>query len=139
MKIYVVLLLVVEALRKKRKTGWNSENHIKIDGFTLNFQWRNHSIFKNFCALQVQTSWNQAYAPFLSLSRAFQRHKTIRSEASWFGGSHNYKTKQTTFLHLIFHSSNNNSNCLRTGGYYLKIKYHLLNNAKKEKEKEKGG
>jgi hypothetical protein len=40
---------------------------------------------------------------------------------------------------LIFHSSNNNSNCLRTGGYYLKIKYHLLNNAKKEKEKEKGG
>jgi hypothetical protein len=28
------------------------------------------------------------------MSRAFQRHQEHGSEASWFGGSHNYKTKQ---------------------------------------------
>jgi hypothetical protein len=40
-------------------------------------------------ALQVQMSWNKAHAP-------------RRSEASQFGGSHKYKTKQkkqTTLLH----------------------------------------
>ncbi len=30
----------------------------------FNFQWKNHSIFKNFTT-QVQTSWNQANAPLL--------------------------------------------------------------------------
>jgi len=34
--------------------------------------------------------WNQAHAPL---------PPRTRSEASLFGGSHNYKTKQTTFLH----------------------------------------
>jgi hypothetical protein len=39
----------------------------------------------------------KAHAPLLITSLS----KTPRtgSEASWFGGSHNHKTKQTTFLH----------------------------------------
>jgi len=48
-------------------------------------------------ALQVQTSWNQAHAPLLIES--FPKTPSTRSEAFWFGASHNYKTKQTTFLH----------------------------------------
>jgi hypothetical protein len=48
-------------------------------------------------ALQVQTSWNQAHAPLFVES--FPKTPRTQSEASWFGGSHNYKTKQTTFLH----------------------------------------
>jgi hypothetical protein len=48
-------------------------------------------------ALQVQTSWNQAHAPLLIES--FPRTPRTWSETSWFYGSHNYKTKQTTFLH----------------------------------------
>jgi hypothetical protein len=47
-------------------------------------------------APQVQTPWNQAHAPLLVES--FPKTPRIRSEASQFGGSHNYKTKQTTFL-----------------------------------------
>jgi hypothetical protein len=48
-------------------------------------------------APQVQTSWNQANAPLLIESSP--KTPRTRSEASQFGGSHNYKTKQTTFLH----------------------------------------
>jgi hypothetical protein len=50
-------------------------------------------------ALQVQKSWNQANAPLLVES--FPKTPRTQSEASQFGGSHNYKTKQkqTTFLH----------------------------------------
>jgi hypothetical protein len=42
-----------------------------------------------------------------SSSRAFQRHQKhdLKHEASRFGGSHNYKTKQTTFLHRHDHLS----------------------------------
>ncbi len=46
---------------------------------------------------QVQTSWNQAHAPLLVES--FPKTPRTWSEASQFGGSHNYKRKQTTFLH----------------------------------------
>ncbi len=42
---------------------------------------------------QVQTSWNQAHAPLLVES--FPKTPRTRSEASPFGGSRNYKTKQT--------------------------------------------
>jgi len=45
---------------------------------------------------QVETSWNQAHATLLVES--FPKTARTRSEASRFGGSHNYKTKQTTFL-----------------------------------------
>ncbi len=48
-------------------------------------------------ALQVQTLWNQADAPFLIES--FPKRPRTWSEASRFNGSHGYKTKQTTFLH----------------------------------------
>jgi hypothetical protein len=49
-------------------------------------------------APQVQTSWNQAHAPLLVM-RAFQRPQEHDLKHPGFGGSHNYKTKQTTFLH----------------------------------------
>ncbi len=48
-------------------------------------------------ALQVQTSWNQAHAPLLV--KSFPKTSRTQSEASWFGGSHDHKTKQTTFLY----------------------------------------
>ncbi len=65
-----------------------------------NFQQRFNFIFseeiiqysKTF-ALHVQTSWNQAHAPLLVES--FPKTPRTQSEASPFGGSHNYKTKQT--------------------------------------------
>ncbi len=47
--------------------------------------------------LQVQMLWNQAHAPLLIES--FPKTPRTQSDASWFDGSHNYKTKQTTFLH----------------------------------------
>jgi hypothetical protein len=42
-------------------------------------------------------SWNQTHAPLLIES--FPKTPRTQSEASQFYGSHNYKTKQTTFLH----------------------------------------
>ncbi len=57
-------------------------------------------------APQVQTPQNQAHAPLVIES--FPKTPRIRSEASQFGGSHNYKTKQNKlpsfidrWLHLI--------------------------------------
>jgi hypothetical protein len=47
-------------------------------------------------APQVQMSWNQAHAPLLI--KSFPKTPRTRSEASQFSGSHNYKTKQTTFI-----------------------------------------
>jgi hypothetical protein len=48
-------------------------------------------------APEVQMPWNQAHAPLLMES--FSKTPRTQSEAAWFGGSHTYKTKQTTFLH----------------------------------------
>jgi hypothetical protein len=42
-------------------------------------------------APQVQTSWNQAHAAPL-LIKSFPKTPRTQSEASQFGGSHNYKT-----------------------------------------------
>ncbi len=56
--------------------------------------------YSRTCAPQVQPSWNQADAPLLLQS--FPKTTRIRSGASWFSGSHRYKTKQnkqTTSLH----------------------------------------
>ncbi len=50
-------------------------------------------------ATQVQTSWNQAHASLLV--KSFPKTQRTRSEASQFSRSHNYKTKQTTFLHRL--------------------------------------
>jgi hypothetical protein len=41
-------------------------------------------------APQVQTPWNRAHAPLLV--RSFPKTSRTQSEASQFGGSHNYKT-----------------------------------------------
>ncbi len=72
--------------------------------FLQNFQLQFNLIFSEKIiqysrtfAPQVQTSWNQAHAPLLIES--FPKTSRTRSEASRFCGSHNYKTKQTTFLH----------------------------------------
>ncbi len=48
-------------------------------------------------APQVQMSWNQAQAPLLVQS--FPKTPRTQCEASQFGGSHNYKTKQ---LYVVF-------------------------------------
>jgi hypothetical protein len=72
--------------------------------FLQNFQLRFNLIFSKEIiqysrtfALQVQTPWNQAHAPLLIES--FPKTTITQSEASRFSGSHNYETKQTTFLH----------------------------------------
>jgi hypothetical protein len=77
--------------------------------FLQNFQLRFNLIFSEEIiqysrtfASQVQTSSNQAHAPLLVES--FSKTPRTRSEASQFGGSHNYKTKQDklpSFLHRL--------------------------------------
>ncbi len=52
---------------------------------------------KTFAQQVLQMSWNQAHAPLLI--KSFPKTPRTRSEASQFGRSHNYKTKQTSFLH----------------------------------------
>ncbi len=58
----------------------------------FNFQRRNHSIFKNFCTATPKRLEPSPCTPPPKTPRT-------RSEASQFSGSHNHKTKQTTFLH----------------------------------------
>jgi hypothetical protein len=48
-------------------------------------------------ALQVQTPWNQKPMHPLPL-QSFPKRPRTQSEASPFGGSHQYKTKQTNYL-----------------------------------------
>jgi len=59
--------------------------------FTLVFSKKFIQYSRTF-APQVQTSWNQANAPHLLES--FPKRPRMRSEASWFGGSHKYKTNK---------------------------------------------
>ncbi len=47
----------------------------------------------------MQTLWNQAHAPLLVES--FPKTPKTQSKASWFGGFHNYKTKQNNLFFLI--------------------------------------
>ncbi len=49
-------------------------------------------------ARQVQTSWNHAHAPLLVDS--IPKTPRTQSEASWFSGSQNYKTKQNKTNYL---------------------------------------
>ncbi len=74
--------------------------------FSHNFQPRFNLIFieeiiqySRTFAPQVQTSWNQAQAPLLVQS--FPKTPRTRSEACWFSGSHNYKTKQNKLPSFI--------------------------------------
>jgi hypothetical protein len=48
---------------------------------------------------QFQTSWNQAHARTLASAELSITPRRTRCETSRFGGSHNCKIKQTTFLH----------------------------------------
>jgi hypothetical protein len=50
-------------------------------------------------APQVQTSWHQAHAPLLV--KSFPKTPRTQSEASQFGGSHNYKIKQSKLPSFI--------------------------------------
>ncbi len=68
--------------------------------FLRNFQLQFNLIFSEkfiqysrTFALQVQTPWNQADAPLLLES--FPKRPRTQFEASRFGGSHQYKLKQT--------------------------------------------
>ncbi len=71
--------------------------------FLRNFQLRFNLIwmdeiiqYSRTFAPQVQTSWNQVDAPLLV--ECFPKRSRTWSEASWFGGSRKYKTKQTNYL-----------------------------------------
>jgi hypothetical protein len=46
---------------------------------------------------QVEMAWNQTDASLLL--KSFPNRPRTQSEASQFGGSHKYKTKQTNYLH----------------------------------------
>ncbi len=65
----------------------------------FNFQWRNHSIFKNFC-----TTSPNAMEPRPCTPPRWELSKDTPgtfSEASRFGGSHIYKTKQNKLPSFI--------------------------------------
>ncbi len=53
--------------------------------------------FKNFCTASLNVMEPKPIHP--SFDESFPKTPRTRSEASQFCGSHNYKTKQTTFLH----------------------------------------
>jgi hypothetical protein len=71
--------------------------------FLRNFQlqWRNHSIFTNFFAPQVQVSWNQSPCTHPLIIESFPKTPRTQSEASWFSESHNYKTEQSKLPSFI--------------------------------------
>ncbi len=83
--------------------SWSSrsfQKHQRHIPFLCNFQQQFNLIFSEKIiqysrtfAPQVQTSWNQADAPFLL--KSFPKTPRTWFGASWFGGSHRYKTKQT--------------------------------------------
>jgi hypothetical protein len=71
-----------------------------------NFQLQLNLIFKEeiiqysrTSAPQVQILWNQAHAPLIVES--FPKTPRTRFEASQFGGSHNYKTRQNKLPSFI--------------------------------------
>ncbi len=57
----------------------------------FNFQWRNHSIFKNFYTTSPNAI-KPSHAPFLL--KNFPKRRRMPSEASRFVGSHRYKTNK---------------------------------------------
>ncbi len=63
----------------------------------FNFQWRNHSIFKNFCTTSPNIMEPSRCTPLIE---SFPKTPRTWSEASWYGGSHSYKTEQMTLLHV---------------------------------------
>jgi hypothetical protein len=77
------------------KAHSNSSETFKLQ-FNLSFNEEIIQYSKTF-ASQVQTPWNQAYAPLLLES--FPKKPRMQSKAPRLGGSHKYKqTKQTNNL-----------------------------------------
>jgi hypothetical protein len=82
----------------------NTKRHIPIPPrfsapILFNIQWRNHSLFKNFCTTSPNVM-EPSHAPLLVES--FPKTPRTRSEASGFSRSHNYEAKQNktnNFLH----------------------------------------
>jgi hypothetical protein len=88
------LILHIKIFPTTPKAHSNSSKKIQLR-FNLIFSEEIIQYSRTF-APQVQTSWNQAHAPLHIES--FPKTPRTGSEASWLDGSHNYKTKQTTFL-----------------------------------------
>jgi hypothetical protein len=65
--------------------------------FFLKLKFKEIIQYSRTFALQVQKSWNQSPCTPL-LIESFGRTPRTRPEASQFGGSHKYKTKQTNKL-----------------------------------------
>jgi hypothetical protein len=86
--------------------SWDLLNNTKRKSqFLWNFQlWFNLIISEKIIQYSrtftphVQKSWNPANAPLLIES--FSKILRTQSNASQFGGSHNYETKQTTLFHI---------------------------------------
>jgi hypothetical protein len=71
-------------------------NSLEVFSYDLIFNEKIIEYSRTF-APQVQMSWNQANVPLL-VERVPKTPRT-QSETCRIGGSHNYKTKQTTFVH----------------------------------------
>ncbi len=67
--------------------------------FLWNFQLRFNLIFNEEIIQYSKTSIVMEPSPCTPPHKSFPMTQRTRSEASQFNGSHNYKTKQTTFLH----------------------------------------
>jgi hypothetical protein len=63
----------------------------------LNFSEENHSIFKKLLNSKSKCHETKADAPLLLLE-SFPKRPRTQSKASYFGGSHKYKIKQTKNL-----------------------------------------
>ncbi len=74
----------------------NSIKSCSFQKIQLNFQSRNRSIFKNFSTASPNV---MEPSPCTPASAELSMTPRTRCETSRFGGSHNYKIKQTTFLH----------------------------------------
>jgi len=80
----------------------NSSEILSYDLISFHFQWKSHSIFKNFCTARSKCCHGtKAHACMhTSSSRAFPKTPRTWSQASLFSGSHNYKTKQNKTNYL---------------------------------------
>ncbi len=88
-------ILLIKIFPTTPKAHSNSSQIFSYD-FNLIFNEKIIQYSRTF-ALHIQTPWNQANAPLLL--KSFPKRPRMQFEASWFGGFHKDKTKQTTFLH----------------------------------------
>jgi hypothetical protein len=67
----------------------------------LNFQWKNHSIFKNFYITSPNIMKPSQCTP---PHRELPKIPRTQCEVHQFGGSYSYKTKQTTCLYIYIYN-----------------------------------